>query len=63
MSVTAALHIFRNQGLNVLKKIGHIPSGGHIVKSHTISVFIMFSCWISSRNRNHLSSLNGTETP
>ena len=31
---------------NVLKKIGHKPSGGQIVKSQKISVFIMLSSWI-----------------
>ena len=39
----------------VLKKIGHEQSGGQIVKSQEISVFIMLSCWISSSNWNHLS--------
>ena len=39
----------------MLKKIGHEPSGGQIVKSQEISVFIMLSCWISSSNGNHLS--------
>ena len=34
----------------VLKKIGHEQSGGQIVKSQEISVFIMLSCWISSSN-------------
>ena len=34
----------------MLKKIGHEPSGGQIVKSQKISVFIMLSCWISSSN-------------
>ena len=28
----------------VLKKIGYEPSGGQIVKSQEISVFIMLSC-------------------
>ena len=34
----------------VLKKIGHEQSGGQIVKSQEISVFIMLSCWIASSN-------------
>ena len=46
----------------VLKKIGHEPSGGQIVKSQGISVFIMISCWISSNNGNHLSRPNCTQT-
>ena len=51
MSGTAA-----SQGVEiVLKKIGHEQSGGQIVKSQEISVFIMLSCWISSSNWNHLS--------
>ena len=29
----------------VLKKIGHEQSGGQIVKSQEISIFIMLSCW------------------
>ena len=39
----------------MLKKIGHEPSGGQIVKSQEISVFIMLSCWISSSNWIHSS--------
>ena len=39
----------------VLKKIGHEQSGGQIVKSQEVSVFIMLSCWISSSSWNHLS--------
>ena len=39
----------------VLKKIGHEQSGGQIVKSQEISVFIMLSCWISSSNWNHVN--------
>ena len=42
MSGTAASHVFCNQA----SKIGHEPSGGQIVKSQEISVFIMLSCWI-----------------
>ena len=34
----------------VLKKIGHEQSGGQMVKSQEIGVFIMLSCWISSSN-------------
>ena len=30
----------------MLKIIGQEPSGGQIVKSQEISVFIMLSCWI-----------------
>ena len=33
----------------MLKKIGYEPSGGQIVKSQKISVFIMLFCWINSR--------------
>ena len=40
MSGTAALHIFLQI---VFKKIGHEQSGGQIVKSHEISLFIMLS--------------------
>ena len=40
----------------MLKKIGHEPSGGQIVKSQEISVFIMLSCWTSSSNWIHLYS-------
>ena len=58
MSGTAA-----SQGVEiVLKKIGHEQSGGQIVKSQEISVFIMLSCWISSSNWNHLSRPNCTQT-
>ena len=39
----------------VLKKIGHEQSGGQIVKSQEISIFIMLSCWINCSNWNHLS--------
>ena len=46
----------------VLKKIGHEPSGGQIVKLHEISVFIMLYCWISSSNRNPQSRPNCTQT-
>ena len=45
MSVTAASHVFLQSGVEiVLKKIGHEPSGGQIVKSQEISVFIVLSC-------------------
>ena len=47
---------------NVFKKIGHEPSGGQIVKSQEISIFIMLSCWISSSNENHFSRPNCTQT-
>ena len=43
-------------------KIGHEPSGGQIVKSQEISVFIMLSCWISLSNENHFSRPNCTQT-
>ena len=46
----------------VLKTIGHEQSGGQIVKSQEISVFIVLSCWISSSHWNHLSRLNCTHT-
>ena len=39
----------------MLKKISHEPSGGQLVKSQKIGVFIMLSCWISSSNGNGLS--------
>ena len=63
MSGTAASHVFCNLATKiVLKKIGHEPSGGQIVKSQEISVFIMLSCWISSSNENHFSRPNCTQT-
>ena len=46
----------------VLKIIGHEQRWGQIVKSQEISVFIMLICWLSSRNWNHLSRLNCTQT-
>ena len=46
----------------VLKKVGHVQSGGQIVKSQEISVFITLSYWISSSNWNHLSRPNCTQT-
>ena len=46
----------------MLKKIGHEPSGGQIVKSQEISVFIILSCWINSNNWIHLSRPNCTQT-
>ena len=46
---------------NMLKKICHEPSGGQIVKSQEISVFIMLSCRISSSNENHFSRPNCTQ--
>ena len=46
----------------VLKKIGHEQSGGQIVKSQEIGVFIMLSCWMDSSNWNHLSRPNCTQT-
>ena len=45
----------------VLKKIGHEQSGGQIVKSQEIRVFIMLSCWISSSNWNTLGRPNCTQ--
>ena len=63
MSGTAASHVFLQSGvIIVLKKIGHEQSGGQIVKSQEISVFIMLSCWISSSDWNHLSKPNCTQT-
>ena len=59
MSVTAALHIFCNQGQNVSQSIGHNPGGGQNVKSHKISDLIMFCSWISSSNGNQLSRPHG----
>ena len=47
----------------MLKKIGHEPSGGQIVKSQEISVFIMLFCLISSSNWIHFSRPNRTQTP
>ena len=46
---------------NALKKIGHEPSGGQILKSQKISVFKMLSCWITSSNGNRLSKSNCTQ--
>ena len=46
----------------VKNKIGHKPSGGQIVKSHKISVFILLPCKIISSNGNRLSRPNHTET-
>ena len=46
----------------MLKRMGHEPSGGQIVKSHEISSFIMHSRCISSMNGNHLSRRNGIQT-
>ena len=46
----------------VSKKICHKSSGGQIVKSQAISVFIMFSCWLRSSNWIHLSRPNCTQT-
>ena len=45
----------------MLKKFGHKPSGGQIVKSHRISVFIMLYSWTSSSNGNHLSRHDGSQ--
>ena len=45
--VSAAWHIFCNQGSTVFKKIGHLVDRGQIVKSHKICVFDMFSLSIS----------------
>ena len=47
-------HLLQSGVEIVLKKIGHEQSGGQIVKSQEIRVFIMLSCWISSSNWNHL---------
>ena len=44
----------------VLKKIGHEQSGGQIVKSQEVSVFIMLPCRISSSNWNQFSRPNCT---
>ena len=43
----------------MLKKIGHKPSGGQIVKLQKISIFIMLFCWISYKKGNRLSASNG----
>ena len=56
------IHLLQSAVELVLKKIGHEQSGGQIVKSQEISVFIMLSCWISSSNWNHLSRPNCTQT-
>ena len=40
MSVTAASHVLQSGVEIVLKKIGHEPSGGQIVKSREISVLL-----------------------
>ena len=45
MSGTLALHVFCNQASKLCyKKIGHEPSGGQIVMTQEIRVFIMLSC-------------------
>ena len=48
---------FTIRRVKCVKKIGHEPGGSQIVKSPTISVFIMFSCWIQA------SRPKGTQTP
>ena len=48
-------HLLQSGVKIVLKKFGHEQSGGQLVKSQEISVFIMLACWISSSNWNHLS--------
>ena len=55
-------HLLQSGVKNVLKKIGHDPNGGQIVKSQEITVFIKLSCWISSGNGNRLSIPNCTQT-
>ena len=62
MSFTAASHLSQPGVKNVLKKTGHKPRGGQIVKSHKMGVYIMLSWWISSSNGNCLSRPNGTQT-
>ena len=63
MSCTVASYVPLQFGVEVvLKKIGHEQSGGQIVKSQEISVFILLSCWISASNWNHLSRPNCTQT-
>ena len=54
--------LLQSGGEIMLKKIGHEQSGGQIVKSQEISVFIMLSCWISASNWNHLSRPNCIQT-
>ena len=56
MSGTTALHVPLQSGVEiVLKKIGHEPSGGQIVKSQEMSVFYnavlldKFKQWESSQ--------------
>ena len=62
LSGTAASHLLQSGVEMVLKKIGYDQSGGQIVKSREVSVFIMLSCWISPSNWNHLSRPNCTQT-
>ena len=61
MLSAAASHVFCKRQ-KCVNEIGHEPSGGQIVKSHEISVFIMLSCWIRSSNENHFSRSNCTQT-
>ena len=56
MLVTAVLHIFCNQGLNLCLR----ADGGQIVRSHK-SVFIMLSRMISLCNWNRLSRSKDTQ--
>ena len=62
MPGTAASRLLQSGVEIVFKKIGHEQSGGQIVKSQEISVFIMLSCWISSSNWIYLSRPNCTQT-
>ena len=46
---------FATRSQNVIKKIGHEPSGGQIVSHIKQPFFIMHYCWISSKYWNRLS--------
>ena len=55
-------HLSQSGDTNVLKKTGYEPSGGQIVKSQKISVFIMLFCWINSSNGTSRGRQNCTQT-
>ena len=56
LSGTVAYTSFVIRQPNVLKKIGHEPSGSENMR------FIILSCWISSSNGNRISRSNYTQT-
>ena len=63
MSGITVSHAIVQSGVEiVLKKIGHEPSGGQMLKSQENQRFIMLSYTISSSNYIHLSRPNCTQT-